>query len=207
MNDVFKLEGVVKGMKITSKGKPKCGTCVQGKMSQYQNREPDRRATAPLQLVHSDLASPITPVSKEGHKYAMVFVDDYSRAFEVYFLKNRSDAPKATEQFLADTAPYGSVKRLQPDNGGEYISEEFKSLLLKNHIKHETSAPCSPHQNGTAKKAWRSIFDMASCRLIDVELPKQFWAYAVMTSAHIRNRCYNPRTGKTPYECLTGNKT
>ena len=25
-----------------------------------------------------------------------------------------------------------------------------------------------------------------------------------MTSAHIRNRCYNPRTGKTPYERLTG---
>ena len=51
MNDVFKLEGVVEGMKITSKGKPECGTCVQGKMSQYRNREPDRRATAPLQLV------------------------------------------------------------------------------------------------------------------------------------------------------------
>ena len=62
MNDVFKLEGIVEGMKITSKGKPECGTCVQGKMSQYQNRESDRRATAFLQLVHSDLAGPITPV-------------------------------------------------------------------------------------------------------------------------------------------------
>ena len=153
MNDVLKLEGVVEGMKITSKGKPECGTCVQGKMSQYQNREPDRRATAPLQLVHSDLAGPVTPVSKEGHKYAMVFVDDFSGAFGVYFLKNKSDATRATEQFLADTAPYGSVKRLRSDNGGEYISEEFKSLLLKNHIKHETSAPYSPHQNGTAERA------------------------------------------------------
>ena len=206
MNDVLKLEGVVEGMKITSKDKPECGTCVQGKMSQYQNREPDRRATAPLQLVHSDLAGPVTPVSKEGHKYAMVFVDDFSGAFGVYFLKNKSDATRATEQFLADTAPYGSVKRLRSDNGGEYISEEFKSLLLKNHIKHETSAPYSPHQNGTAERAWRSIFDMARSLLIDTELPRQFWTYAVMTSAHIRNRCYNPRTGKNPYECLTGIK-
>ena len=47
---------------------------------------------------------------------------------------------------------------------------------------------------------------MARCLLIDAELPKQFWTYAVMTSAHIRNSCYNPRTGKTPYECLTGIK-
>ena len=198
MNDVFKLENVVDGMKITTKGKLECDTSVEGKMSQYRNREPDCRASSPLQLVHSDLAGPITPESKDGHKYAMVFVDDYSGALGVYFLENKSDAVRATEQFLADTAPYGTVKRLRSDNGGEYISEEFKSLLLKNHIKYELSAPYSPHQNGTAERAWRSLFDMARCLLIDAELPKQLWTYAVMTSAYIRNRCYNPRTGKTP---------
>lgn len=206
MNDVFKLENVVEGMKITTKGKAECDTCVQGKMSQYRNREPDRRATAPFELVHSDLAGPITPESKEGHKYAMVFVDDYSGVLAVYSLKNKSDATKATEQFLADTAPYGTVKRLRSDNGGEYISEDYKSLMLKNHIKHEKSAPHSPHQNGTAERAWRSLFDMARCLLIDSGLPKQLWTYAVMTSAYIRNRCYNCRTGKTPYESMTGIK-
>ena len=74
----------------------------------------------PFQIVHSDLAGPITTVSKEAT------LDDFSGAFGVYFLKNKSDATMATEQFLADTAPYGSVKRLRSDNGGEYISEEFK---------------------------------------------------------------------------------
>ena len=118
MNDVFKLEDVVEGMKITSKGKPECGTCVQGKMSQYQNGEPDRHATAPLQVVHSNLAGPITPVSKEGHKYAIVFVDYFLGAFGVYFLNNKSDATRKTKQFLGDTAPYGSVKQLRSDNGG-----------------------------------------------------------------------------------------
>ena len=91
---------------------------------------------------------------------------------------------------------------MQSDNGGEYISEEFKSLLLKNHIKHEFSAPYSPHQNGTAERARRSLFDMAGCLIIDAELPKQLWTCDVMTSAYIRNRCYNPRAGKTPYEHL-----
>ena len=93
MNDVLKLENVVEGIKITTKGKLECDTCVQGKMSQYRNRKPDRRATSPLQWVYiSDLAGPITPESKDGHKYAMVFVDDYSGALGVYFLKNKSDA-------------------------------------------------------------------------------------------------------------------
>ena len=122
MNDVLKLENVVEGMKITTKGKLECDTCVQGKMSQYRNREPDRGATSLLQLVHGDLAGPITPESKDGHKYAMVFVDDYSGALGVYFSKIRLMLlAMATEQFLADTARYGTVKRLRTDNGEEYI--------------------------------------------------------------------------------------
>ena len=77
MNNVSKLKHVVKGIKITTKGKPECDIFVQGKMSQYQNREPDRRATAPLQLVHTDLSGLIIRESKEGYKYAMQFDDDY----------------------------------------------------------------------------------------------------------------------------------
>ena len=121
-------------------------------------------------------------------------------------VKNKSDATRATEQFLADTSPYGKVKRLRSDNGGEYINEEFRSLMLKNQIKHEEFEPHSPHQNGPAERTWRSLFDMARCLLIGAELPKQLWTYAVLTSAHICNRCYNHRTGKTPYDCLTGIK-
>ena len=35
---------------------------------------------------------------------------------------------------------------------------------------------------------------------------KSFWAYAVMTAAYIKNRCFNPRLGKTPYEALIGKR-
>ena len=37
---------------------------------------------------------------------------------------------------------------------------------------------------------------MARCLLIDAELPKQFWAYAVMTSVHICNRHKEPEQAK-----------
>jgi hypothetical protein len=78
--------------------------------------------------------------------------------------------------------------------------------MIKNRIKHEFSAPYSPHQNGTAERSWRSIFDMTRCLLLEAKLPKTLWTYAVRASAYIRNRCYNPRTGKTPYEVFTGTK-
>lgn len=47
---------------------------------------------------------------------------------------------------------------------------------------------------------------MARCMLLESGLPKRMWPHAVQTASHIRNRCYSPRTGKTPYEMLTGNK-
>jgi transposase InsO family protein len=67
----------------------------------------------------------------------------------VYFLKTKSDTTLATKKFLADSAPYGRVKCKRSDNGTEYTSDISQSLLREKGIKHETSSPYSPHQNGT----------------------------------------------------------
>lgn len=90
-------------------------------------------------------------MSCEGLRYSIVFTDDFSGAVTVYFLNNKSDAAKATEKFLADVAPYGTRKCMRSDGGGEFISREFESLLLKNGIRHEGYCPNSPHQNCTAE--------------------------------------------------------
>ena len=103
-------------------------------------------------MVHTDLAGPIDPVSREGFRYSTAFTDDYSGAVFAYFIKSKSDTIAATQNFLANTAPYGEVKCIRSDNGGEFISQKFKSLLEKNKIKHEMSAPYSLHQNGTAER-------------------------------------------------------
>ena len=202
--DVRKLEQVVKGMKITDHKEPEYEVCTQGEMCQTRSREPDQRAKAPLEFVHCDLAGPIERTAKDGFKYALSFVDDFTGINMVYFLKQKSDTTEATEKYIADVAPYGKIKRLRSDNGGEFISYRFKSLLRKHAIKHETSAPYSPHQNGTVERAWGSLFSMARCLLLEAKFPKHLWTYAVMASVYIRNRCFNPRLGKTPYEALIG---
>ena len=207
-DDVQRLQSVVEGMKIkgTTNKPPHCDVCTQGKFVQTRNRDPDVRATKPLELVHTDLAGPIHPESKEGYKYALSFTDDFSSAVFVYFLKNKSDTVQATERFIADTAPYAKIKRVRSDNGTEYTANSFKTLMVKNGIRHETSAPYSPHQNGTAERNWRTLFDMARCMLIESGLPKSLWPYAVQTAAVIRNRCFNKRTKMTPVEALTGRR-
>ena len=124
----------------------------------------------------------------------------------IYFLKNKNDAKAATERYLADISPYGNVKRLRCDNGTEYTSTEFCNLLIKNKIKQEFSSPYSPHQNGTAERMWRSLFEMARCLILEAGLPKYLWNYAVRASAYIRNRCFCERINCTPYEKFTSTK-
>lgn len=166
--------------------------------------DPDVRAKTPLELVHTDLAGLIHPESRDGHRYVLPFTDDFSSAVFVYFLKNKSDTVLATEKFLGDTAPYGKVKCFRSDNGTEYTGKCYQALLIKHRIRHETTAPYSPHQNGTAKRNWRTLFDMARCMLIESGLPKQLWTYAVQTAAVVRNRCFHKCTKQTPVQALTG---
>ena len=80
------------------------------------------------------------------------------------------------------------------------------SLPRKNQIRHDTSAPYSPRQNGTAKRHWRTLFEVGKCLLIQSSLSKEFWPYAIMAAAYTRNRCYNNRLRETPYFALTARK-
>ena len=205
--DILKLQDVTVGMHIKgNKCRPEkdCAVCVEGKFTQTRNRDPTDKVQTPLELVNTDLAGPVNNESIDGFKYMHSFTDVYTGAVMVYFLKAKSDAVQATEKYLADVAPYGTVKCIRSDNGTEFTSREFQTLLRKNKIKHETSCPYSPHQNGTAEREGRTLFEMARCMFIDSELPKSLWHYAIQEAAHIRNRCFNKHTGITPYSALTG---
>ena len=70
-DDIRKLLNVVKGMKIKEKigsQNKNCEICIQGKLSQSRNRQPDRRSVSTLELIHTDLAGPIEPADINGHK-------------------------------------------------------------------------------------------------------------------------------------------
>lgn len=136
----------------------------------------------------------------------MVCVDDYSNLTMVYFLNNKGDSVQGMQKLIADVRPYGSIKSIRTDGGGEFISKDFEKLLLDNGIRHEMSAPYSPHQNGTAERAWRTLFEMSRCLLLQSQLSKSLWTYATMFSAYIRNRCYNHRIKCTPYQMFLERK-
>ena len=215
--DVVKLEKIVDGMTISQKDNFICEPCILGKQTKMISREPSTRATRPLEFVSTDVCGPIDPVSCDGFRYVISFVDNFSGYIFIYFIKKKSDAANALQKILSGISPIGKVRyflnlvpdsmvlKLRSDNGGEYMGHEFKDILLQNKIKHEQSAPHSPHQNGIAERAWHTLFETCRCLLIEAKLPKTMWPYALVTAA-LRNRCYQQCTKQTPHYLLTDRK-
>ena len=155
-SDIKKLPNLVKGMKIklTPNYALNYDICIQGKMSNERNKTLDCKATKILALVHSDLADLIQPLAKDGYKYVLNFIDDYSGLTLLYFLMHKSDTLFTTMKYQADIASYSHVEFLLTDNETEFTSEPFQQLLVLNRIKHKPSVPYSPRQNGSAERLW-----------------------------------------------------
>jgi hypothetical protein len=85
-------ENMVTGLPMVSCRDGVCSGCVLGKhhRDSFEKRA-SWHASAPLQLVHSDLCGPLPVVSFSGYKYFLTFIDDFSRRTWVYFLKLKSE--------------------------------------------------------------------------------------------------------------------
>ena len=73
-------KNMVKGLPQPNVSSNVCTNCMVGK--QHKDAIPKKslwRAAQRLQLVHSDICGPITPVSNNNKRYFISFIDDYSR--------------------------------------------------------------------------------------------------------------------------------
>ena len=57
----------------------------------------------------------------------------------------------------------------------------------------------TPEQNGTAERYNRTICESARAMIVQSGLPKGFWAEAVATAVHVRNRLPTKATNQTPH--------
>ena len=66
------------------------------------------------------------------------------------------------------------LKRLRTDNGGEYISREFKEYCSKHRIRHEKTVPGTPQHNSVVKRMNQTIVEKVRRMLKLAKLPKSF---------------------------------
>jgi predicted metal-binding protein len=112
---------VVNGITVNSNALPDpvCEPCIAGKQHRIINKSAIH-AKVPLEIVHCDLHGPMPVASVQGHKYFIVFVDDATRLWCLYFLRSKSDAAQTFLAFRAEMEKQTGhvVKCLHDDKEG-----------------------------------------------------------------------------------------
>ncbi|GJR99898.1 ribonuclease H-like domain-containing protein [Tanacetum coccineum] len=107
-----------------------CDTCNKAK----QTREPfslsDHKSTKIGQLVHLDVWGPYKITSRDGFRYFLTVVDDYSRAVWTYMLKGKDDVYDSIVNFvnMLSNQFETNVKVFRSDNGSEFVNNRLQSL-------------------------------------------------------------------------------
>lgn len=134
-------EQMVVGLKVNGGNADKdfvvCEPCVTGK----QTRKPfvvrnAKRSSRVLELIHSDVCGPVSPVGLGGVKYFVTFIDDWSHFTMAFLIETKDEVFECFRQYEANaTAKFGQkVCRLRCDNGGEYRSKEFERFCADKGI-------------------------------------------------------------------------
>ena len=186
-----------------------CQSCIIGK--QHKQNIPKggaTRATQLLELIHSDICGPTQVGTYSSCKYFITFIDDFSRYFFVYLMKQKS---KADDKFIhyknfVENQTNHKIKILRSDRGGEYLSHEFEALCSQAGIKQEYTTAYTPQQNGVSERKNRTLVGAILSMLSYAKLPKAFWGEALLIANYLQNRSPTKAisVNKTPFEIWFG---
>lgn len=181
---------LVEGINDVKLGKIEfCEACVQGKMnrSSFGTRS---KASRILEIVHSDVAGPMTPASYDDCKYFVTFIDDYSNFVHVYIIKNKSEVFDCFKEYclMVQSKFNSKISILRTDNGGEYISKDFRNFCRGNGTVLDYTIKYTPEQNGKAERYNRSLVEKARSMTYEAGMPKIFWNEAIRVAAYLMNR-------------------
>jgi len=173
-----------------------CGLCTATKMVKFPHANTVERCERPLQRIYTDIAGPITPPTRSGMKYYVVFIDDYTRRKYPYALANKSGMLEAFKLFrvAAETDLARSIQdyRLEAvclrcvrsDNGGVFTAAVFQQYLTQHNIRAERTVPYSSPSNGVAERGLQTLSHMTAAMVMQANLP-EYWEFALKAAAFL----------------------
>jgi hypothetical protein len=130
----------------------------------------------PFDLIHSNLWGSAPFVSKGGHKYYIIFIDDVSRDTWIYFMKHHSEALSIYKNVstIIHTHFDASIRVFCVDSACEYISDALRQVLTEQGTLAQFSCPSDYAQNGVVERKYRHLFETARALMIAPSIPPHF---------------------------------
>ncbi|GJX11005.1 retrotransposon protein, putative, ty1-copia subclass [Tanacetum coccineum] len=183
-----------------------CVSCISSKMARKPFTYASERGDDLLGIIHSDVYGPFRTMSREGANYYVTWTDDFSRYGYVYLIKHKHEVfvMFKTFQNKVENQLGKTIKALQSEQGGEYLSQEFLYHLRSHGIISQLTPPYTPQHNGVSKRRNQIFLDMVRSMMSLTTLPMSFWGYALESAARILNMVPTKEVNKTPYEMWHG---
>ncbi|KAI3825951.1 hypothetical protein L1987_07722 [Smallanthus sonchifolius] len=186
-----------------------CDICHMAKQTRSPFSNSDHTTSQVGDLVHLDLWGPFKVTSREGFKYFLTIVDDFSRAVWLFLLKTKDQVFENIESYFSmiKTQFEKQIKICRSDNGTEFINQKVQKFFEKNGVVHQTSCAYTPQQNGVVERKHRHLLNTARSIMFQGGLPLAMWNESVLTAAYLINRTPSSvLNGMSPYELLYGSK-
>ncbi|GJT45233.1 putative RNA-directed DNA polymerase [Tanacetum coccineum] len=182
-----------------------CDVCHKAK----QTRDPfplsEHKTKSLGEIVHLDVWGPYKVQSREGYKYFLTVVDDFTRAVWVFLLRGKDEVFQNIVTFfnLVKNQFNKSIKTFRSDNGTEFINLNMERFCKDNGILHQTSCPYTPQQNGIAERKHRHLLNVGRALMFQGGIPLNMWTECILTAVYLINRIPSSvLSGKSPYELV-----
>ncbi|GJS35694.1 retrotransposon protein, putative, ty1-copia subclass [Tanacetum coccineum] len=146
------------------------------------------RADDLLAIIHSDVCGPFRTTSREGANNYITFTDDFSRYGYVNLIKHKHKAFKMFKAFQNEVENQlgKTIKALQSDRGGEYLSQEFLDHLRSHGIISQLTPPYTlKHNGGYALESAIRILNMVPTKKVN-KTPYEIWHMKVPNLSYLK---------------------
>ena len=104
----------------------KCETCCLAKITKTPvPKQNENKTSKTRERVFSDVVGPITPSSKDGFRYFVTFIDEYSSHACVKFMHHKNQVLQKFKEYIAEC---GTPCILRSDKGTECTNKNFTNF-------------------------------------------------------------------------------
>jgi Integrase core domain len=159
------------------------------------------KALKPGEVIHSDVLGPL-PQSFQGFKYAVSFIDEWTRHVTVMPMKQKSDVLNCFKEYKINFEKQYemTIKSIHSDNGGEYTP--VAQYAKGQGIRVSRAAPYTSEANGIAERMNRTLVKTLRTTLAQSGMYRHFWVEAMFNADRVRNSLPN-ENGVSPQQALT----